>query len=239
MFFGAFLGPIFAILLFNTAIFIIVIVILIRHTRRRTGKVKDKSQQKSNIRIMLSLLGIMFLFGLTWLFAAFTIREASVVFQILFAVFNSFQGFFIFLFFCVLSTDVRQLWLQALSCGRYTPKGLTSTGGRSTGTARPEPGARSSHTALSGLSTLRFGSVSDIPLSEHPTSTVMGNEFATIEEEDTFEAPNPTAPPAAAENPPSYVEVFRNVGAGVHEYGALVKDTQRMSVTFGSQYAEL
>ena len=61
----------------------------------------------------------MFLFGLTWVFAAFTIEDGSVTFQILFVIFNAFQGFFIFVFFCVFSRDARELWKETLSCGRY------------------------------------------------------------------------------------------------------------------------
>ena len=121
VFFAAFLGPIFAVLLFNMIIFIVIIIVLIKHTRNKLGKTaKDaKAQRKSNIRLAISLFGIMVLFGLTWILAAFTISEASLTFQILFAVSNSLQGFFIFVFFCVLSSDVRQLWLEKLTCGCY------------------------------------------------------------------------------------------------------------------------
>lgn len=57
--------------------------------------------------------------SLTWIFGALTIDKASLSFQVLFVVFNSLQGFFIFLFFCVLGRDGRELWLEFLSCGHY------------------------------------------------------------------------------------------------------------------------
>jgi len=68
------------------------------------------------IRLLISIMGVMVLFGLTWVFAALTISEASVVFQILFAAFNSLQGFFLFLFFCVFNEDAQNFWRQVFSC---------------------------------------------------------------------------------------------------------------------------
>ena len=82
----------------------------------KTPKAKER---QSTIRLMISIAGIMSLYGLTWLFGALTIDKASLAFQVLFVIFNSLQGFFIFLFFCVLGRDGRELWYEFLSCGRY------------------------------------------------------------------------------------------------------------------------
>ena len=61
---------------------------------------------------MLSIGGIMAIFGLTWLFATLTVsvRGLRETFQVLFTVSNSFQGFYIFLFFCVLNKQARDSW---------------------------------------------------------------------------------------------------------------------------------
>ena len=85
--------------------------------------------KKVAIRLLVSIASVMFLFGLTWLFGAFTVigfgdARASTAFQVLFVILNAFQGFFIFLFFCVFSRDARDAWLQLLSCGRYQSKSL-------------------------------------------------------------------------------------------------------------------
>ena len=127
VFFGAFLGPIFAILIFNTVIFIMVIVVLIKHTRNTLGRTKEQMDEKTAIRLLISITGVMFLFGLTWLFGALTVTgfgsaAASTAFQVLFVILNAFQGFFIFLFFCVLSKDAREAWLNLISCGRHLSK---------------------------------------------------------------------------------------------------------------------
>lgn len=102
-------------------IYVVVIVVLVRHTRNSLARKKESLNTKTVLRIMTSLIGVMFLFGLTWLFGALTIRVQGVrlASQLLFAIFSSFQGFFIFVFFCVLSKEVRDLWKETLRCGNY------------------------------------------------------------------------------------------------------------------------
>ena len=71
------------------------------------------------VKLLLSSIGIMCLFGLTWLFAVFIFTsqnaEVSFALQFVFAFFNVFQGFYIFLFFVVLSRDARKAW-RGLFC---------------------------------------------------------------------------------------------------------------------------
>ena len=66
--------------------------------------------------MIISFTGILCLLGLTWVFAIFTfITFNDVVYtitQVLFTIFNASQGFFIFLFFVVLSSDSREAWLS-------------------------------------------------------------------------------------------------------------------------------
>ena len=64
--------------------------------------------------MMANITGIVFLFGLTWIFGAFTILKADQAFQLIFTVTNSFQGFLIFIIFCVLNSDVRLVWAKKL-----------------------------------------------------------------------------------------------------------------------------
>ena len=129
VFFGLFLGPIMAIVLFNFVIFVLVIRVLIKHSRRKIVDVKDSKKYKATLKTLISVMGVMLMFGLTWLFGAFTVQGASIAFQWLFVIFNSFQGFFLFVFFCVIGKDARQEWIELLSCGkkRKLNKGLPST----------------------------------------------------------------------------------------------------------------
>lgn len=98
-------------MLFNIVMFVFISVVLIRHVQRKSKKV-ESSNHKMIFRTFVSVFGLMCLFGLTWLFAVFTfsasgLREAS---QVLFTLFNSLQGAFIFIFTCVLSSDAREGW---------------------------------------------------------------------------------------------------------------------------------
>ena len=69
------------------------------------------------LHMMLSISGVMFLFGLTWLFAIllFTVVELRSTSQLLFTIFNSLQGFFVFVF--ILNTEAFGLWKKFLGCG--------------------------------------------------------------------------------------------------------------------------
>ena len=97
-----------------------VVTVLIKQARKKMGS-NDRANRQKAVRIMISIMGLMALFGLTWVFAAFTVSAASTAFQFLFAIFNSLQGFFIFLFFCVFGKEGRELWLRMLCCKKKTP----------------------------------------------------------------------------------------------------------------------
>ena len=110
-------------MIFNIVIFICVIIVLIRHVRGTTSRLKQKIEHSKILRLMFSIGGVMALFGLTWLFAILTVSVPGLreIFQILFTIFNSFQGFFIFLFFCVLNKEARDSWRE-LFCQREQGK---------------------------------------------------------------------------------------------------------------------
>lgn len=126
MFWAAFMGPIFAVLLLNCLLYVVVIGVLIKHARSTLARRKENINMKTTLRIMASIGSITCLFGLTWLFAALTLSMPQIhkTAQILFTIFNSFQGVFLFLFFCVLNLDARESWKELLSCGRYKSKVL-------------------------------------------------------------------------------------------------------------------
>ena len=195
VFFGAFLVPILLVILFNLVIFIWVVVILVRHTKGQMERSNEGFKPKTIFRLILGISGIMFLFGLTWLFAAFTFTIAGndalrITFQALFTVFASFQGFFIFLFFCVLNKEARESWRELLSCGRYKSKllhpsqykNIISTG---FGAAANKPKtSTSSETLTSAYST------SASPRSPEPSSPLFGkHDLGKAEEEIHSEIP--------------------------------------------------
>ena len=122
MFWLAFFGPILAVILVNSVMFIIVIVILVRQKQRKLSREKKPVDLKTFIRPMISLAGIMILFGIAWLFAALAIigkEEIRQPNEVLFVVFNSLQGFFIFVFFCIINKEVRESWSKLLIANLY------------------------------------------------------------------------------------------------------------------------
>ena len=139
LFFGTFLGPIFVVLIFNIVIFTMVIRVLIKHSTKRIGHTNEKLDRKTAVKLLISIVGVSSLFGLTWLFGALTVTGfadpmSSTTFQVFFVILNAFQGFFIFLFFCVFSSDSRESWLKVFSCGckskSYHPSEFLRTSSR-------------------------------------------------------------------------------------------------------------
>lgn len=136
VFFGGFLGIIFLIILFNLSIYVIVIVILVRHNvarnKRQLKNNKIHIPPKEACKLILSLSGIMTLLGLTWILSVFTSvgastnRDASFGLQFMFVFFNSLQGFFFFIFFVILSSDARNTWLALLCPCRKSSEPATS-----------------------------------------------------------------------------------------------------------------
>lgn len=169
VFFVTFLAPIFALLLFNVVMFILAVRVLVIHS------MKKKTSVKSTIKTMISIVGIMVMFGLTWLFGALTVREASTAFQYLFVIFNGFQGFFFFIFNCLISKDGREFWTNAIvtccglrNCTKYSSlssKLSSSHGKRRTGSTSlgaSNPNYRSRCMSGSGFSSSELQSESSM-----------------------------------------------------------------------------
>lgn len=137
--YSLFLGPLFSIIIFNVIIFVLVARVLIKHSKKSLSRAKDEKEHKKlvigTLKTLLSVISVMFMFGLTWLFGALSIGAAAIVFQYLFIIFSTFQGFCLFIFFCVIGADAREEWKKLLTCYRYKgPKKSTATpSGVSTG----------------------------------------------------------------------------------------------------------
>jgi hypothetical protein len=69
---------------------------------------------------------VMILLGVTWVFGMFAFGKAKTVFQYVFCITNSLQGFFIFLVRCLMHPEARAAWLQLLKEGTIKQtKGVT------------------------------------------------------------------------------------------------------------------
>ena len=102
---------------------------------------KDSKKYKATFKTLISIASVMLMFGLSWVFGALTISAASEAFQWLFVIFNAFQGFFLFVFFCIIGQDAREEWIRFLTCGKYTKVKIVGYGTTSQTGERRESGA--------------------------------------------------------------------------------------------------
>ncbi|XP_030839477.1 adhesion G-protein coupled receptor G2-like [Strongylocentrotus purpuratus] len=113
---GGLLIPMSIILLINIVIFILVVRQLIRSANiagRMKGEAKVERQEA--IEFVQNAICILLLLGLTWVTGyLLLIPLFSQVAQPIFVVLNSFQGFFIFLLYCVRKPHIRKKW--GLTC---------------------------------------------------------------------------------------------------------------------------
>ena len=128
-FFIAVLVPVATILLANTVVLSIVMYKVHQNVKEKSlGSFKGGAKKKpvTNTEKIATEARIAFacnfLLGITWVFALFAVEQATMVFQWLFCIFNSLQGFFIFLFYTVRNQDVRNAMSKQVrkSTQRYT-----------------------------------------------------------------------------------------------------------------------
>ncbi|XP_022084125.1 uncharacterized protein LOC110975718 [Acanthaster planci] len=103
------------VFLYNAIIFVLVA----RRLTCKADKIQSSSKRGKRSKIakrLQNMVSVSVLLGLTWAFGLLAVIESSTfAFQILFCVFNSLQGLFIFLLFVVRQDKIRS---QVLSCFR-------------------------------------------------------------------------------------------------------------------------
>ncbi|XP_015982977.2 adhesion G-protein coupled receptor G4 [Rousettus aegyptiacus] len=75
-----------------------------------------KTRRKMILHGLKGTISLTFLLGLTWGFAFFAWGPVKTPFLYLFAIFNTLQGFFIFVFHCVMKESVREQWQTHFCC---------------------------------------------------------------------------------------------------------------------------
>lgn len=111
-FFAAFVGPVLLVILINTVTFSLIMYKL----ATRPPNAADPERGSEGLLKIKRAFGILILVGITWMFGFFAVSEARLVFHYLFAIFNSLQGFAIFVFYCVIQKKVRECWWALLTC---------------------------------------------------------------------------------------------------------------------------
>ena len=216
MFFGVFLGPILALVLLNTIVFVLVIRVLVKHSARKLKDANNAKKLQGTFKTLISIMSIMFMFGLQWLFGALTIAQASLAFQWLFVIFSTLQGFFLFLFFVVLGKETRDEWLNVFTCGKRK-KGRkrgpsVSQGGKSKQTRKPQTSstylaAKPNRNLLLRMSASSITSDAEGLLSSSGDSTASLDSYQPVKK--SLQAPN-TMHRIAEENETEFTIVNRN-----------------------------
>uniref|UniRef100_A0AAV2MJX8 Uncharacterized protein n=1 Tax=Knipowitschia caucasica TaxID=637954 RepID=A0AAV2MJX8_KNICA len=120
------------ILLANLSVFI---VVLIQIKRMRINKASANTGNL--VKDLRAVASLTVLLGLTWSIGFFSFGPAGVAMMYLFTILNTLQGFFVFLFHCLMKDNVRKQWKIHLCCGRfrlgaYSDWSQTVTGGQQT-----------------------------------------------------------------------------------------------------------
>ncbi|XP_073712331.1 adhesion G protein-coupled receptor F4-like [Misgurnus anguillicaudatus] len=129
----AFVIPALTIVAFNL---MVLIVVLCKMVRRGVGAVTTSNERHTLVVIARCVAILTPIFGLTWAFGIGTMVSRDFGLHVVFAILNSFQGFFVLVFGILLDSKVREslagkLSLKNLSSSptRSTNIGTSSTGG--------------------------------------------------------------------------------------------------------------
>uniref|UniRef100_A0AAR2KJT9 Adhesion G protein-coupled receptor L2-like n=1 Tax=Pygocentrus nattereri TaxID=42514 RepID=A0AAR2KJT9_PYGNA len=134
-FIWSFVGPVAFIIMLNLVFLVVTMYKMVKHST----SVKPDSSRLESIRCLrlflrswvLGAFALLCLLGLTWSFGLFFLNESSMM-AYLFAIFNTLQGLFIFIFHCLLQKKVRKeyskCFRQSQCCGGLPSEGSHSTG---------------------------------------------------------------------------------------------------------------
>ncbi|KAM7416304.1 hypothetical protein PAMA_018393 [Pampus argenteus] len=100
----AFVAPALFVIVVNIGILISVTRIISRISGENYKVHGDANAVKLTAKAVAVLLPIL---GISWIFGVLAVNTHSLAFLYIFAVFNSLQGFFVFLFHCLLNSEVR------------------------------------------------------------------------------------------------------------------------------------
>ncbi|XP_077868935.1 uncharacterized protein LOC100368044 [Saccoglossus kowalevskii] len=98
----AFVGPALLVILVN----VVFLGMVVRVISKLHNCAEDDKYTKVRASLKAAIV-LLPLLGMTWLFGLLSVNKNTVFFEYMFAILNSLQGFFIFLFYCVNSSEVR------------------------------------------------------------------------------------------------------------------------------------
>nr|KAG5695015.1 hypothetical protein BaRGS_015839 [Batillaria attramentaria] len=112
-YYGSLVAPACLVLVVNTVIFVMVTRVILKPRFQQQKKEADHITP-AQVR---GAFTVMFLLGVTWVFGPLAIKDAKLVFNYLFCILNSLQGFLIFVFRCLFNPEARMSWVQLIKTG--------------------------------------------------------------------------------------------------------------------------
>ncbi|CAH1158518.1 unnamed protein product [Phyllotreta striolata] len=164
----SFVVPVAVIISLNLIFLIMAIVMMCKHANNSVSmKNKEHSRLAStsgkeenalhtkfqaNLAWLKGAFVLVFLLGLTWTFGFLYLNKESVVMAYIFAILNSLQGFFIFVFHCIQNEKVRKEYRKMIRKHSWLPQCLhcSSPGGASGSTSGSSGMAKERRTSLFG-----------------------------------------------------------------------------------------
>ncbi|XP_049610927.1 adhesion G-protein coupled receptor G2 isoform X2 [Syngnathus scovelli] len=150
------------VLLCNVSIFVVVL----RKIWKMSGNKKVSStSSRSAMKDLRAVASLTVLLGLTWIIGFVSLGEAKESMMYLFTIFNSLQGFFVFLFHCLMKENVQKQWRMYLCCGALRLTKRSDWNATAGGPSRKENLINSSFSV--NTSSLRNTSKNDISTEHH------------------------------------------------------------------------
>ncbi|KAK2566272.1 Adhesion G protein-coupled receptor L2, partial [Acropora cervicornis] len=113
----AFVAPTGTVVFVNSILFVFLLQRI-----SRVSKFRDRMTRTQHVRAWLRRSSVLLpVLGITWSFGFLTFISSTTVFHYLFTVFNTLQGFIIFVNFCVIDTEMRKALIRELCKWQYSP----------------------------------------------------------------------------------------------------------------------
>ncbi|XP_034718260.1 adhesion G-protein coupled receptor G2 [Etheostoma cragini] len=96
---------------------LVFIVVMVQLSRIKKQNPQNQPPNRGLMTDLRSIAGLIILLGLTWGFSLFAWGPLYLPFVYLFTIFNSLQGFLVFVFHCAVKENVRRQWRTYLCCG--------------------------------------------------------------------------------------------------------------------------
>uniref|UniRef100_A0A3Q0SNX7 Adhesion G protein-coupled receptor G2a n=1 Tax=Amphilophus citrinellus TaxID=61819 RepID=A0A3Q0SNX7_AMPCI len=113
-----YVGVVAYFLLIFVLCLLVFIVVMVQLSRIKRQNPHNQAPNRSVLTDLRSVAGLVLILGLTWGFALFAWGPLYLPFVYLFSIFNSLQGFFVFIFHCAIKENVRRQWRTYLCCGK-------------------------------------------------------------------------------------------------------------------------